>query len=279
MVIAARGGTSTVLRAVATDTGAHVAIKIIDPADPDRARREIEALRRVAGTAGIIDLLGWGRLADGRTYLVSPFLSRGSLASETTRRGRYDPAAVITIGRQIGEALAAAHQHGVLHRDIKPSNIMIGDDGRYRLIDFGTARTSQADLTDQTDQTFSLTVMYSAPEVIDGARGDERSDVYSLGLTLYAVLRGEQPFEPAASVSLTRLVNEIAVTPLPNLATFGVPAPLADVIDRATAKDPGRRYQSAAEFVDALDRLGSTLSSPLRDADDHVGNRVHNFGP
>src|SRR5260370_5807061 len=163
--------------------------------------------------------------------------------------GRLDPARAFALDSEIADALAAAHRRGILHRDVKPQNILLGPDDRARLTDFGSARLdSQATMT----QTGGLvgTLAYAPPEMLAGERGDARSDVYALRITLY--------------YTLTRRSPDTGSPPRPPAPTAGgyhpralrpdVPAWLDDVIARATAALPAERFPSAASMGDALRR-------------------------
>ena len=129
---------------------------------------------------------------DERLYLVMPLLPDGSLADQLAS-GPLAPAAVVELGRGLADALAAAHEAGVLHRDVKPANVLRTPHGTYQLADFGVARF--VDATQTLGGLLLATVAYAAPEVLDGGPATAASDVYSLGATLHAALRGRPPFE------------------------------------------------------------------------------------
>jgi hypothetical protein len=171
------------------------------------------------------------------------------LQSRVASGGPLTVEQLVMVGCGIAEALAAAHRHGILHRDVKPQNILLAPDGRARLTDFGSARLDgQATVT----QTGGLvgTLAYMAPDVLAGGRGDARSDVYSLGMTLYFAATGALP--PGTSPHLPP-----APAPdgrHPRSARHDVPEWLDSIIARATAADPRDRFPAATLLAEALER-------------------------
>src|SRR5262249_16926646 len=151
-----------------------------------------------------------------------------------------------TLGVQLAAALAAVHAAGILHRDIKPANVMKDVAGRWVLADFGLGRRGDA-----AGATPSGTPMYMAPELLHGGGASERSDVCSLGLSLWFALAGRHPFDAA---SLAALEAAAARGPQPPLreSRADVPAPLAAAIERAIAPDAAARWGSARELEQAL---------------------------
>jgi serine/threonine protein kinase len=183
-----------------------------------------------------------------------PFVSGGTLGDRIRSDGPIPVGAVVVIGRKLAGALTAAHAAGVLHRDVKPDNVLVSSYGEPQLSDFGIAR-----LVDTTTFTPTAgapaTVAYTAPEVLAGERGDERSDVYSLGATLHACLSGAAPLvarvgEPLAALAI-RAIEEAP----PDLRELGVPRDVAATIEDAMAKDPRQRIGTAAELRERLERL------------------------
>ncbi|MCS6773669.1 MAG: serine/threonine-protein kinase [Anaerolineae bacterium] len=195
-------------------------------------------------------------LAEGEgepTYVVMEYLPRGSLQDEldalSTRRVAMPIAQALMIGIQISEALSFIHQKGIIHRDIKPHNILIGEIGGkpiYKLGDFGIALARDRTRVTQTGGFGPLSPIFASPEQILGYPPDQRSDIYSLGVTLWECLA-----RPAGRLEAVRFS---ASQPLPPLSSFRVdilPA-LQEAIARATASHPDQRFQSAAEFAAAL---------------------------
>jgi hypothetical protein len=162
--------------------------------------------------------------------------------------------AIATIGLQIARALEYAHGHEVLHRDVKPSNILLDRDGRALLIDFGLARArGQADLTESGE--LAGTLRYMAPERLTNRwTGDPRSDLYSLGLTLYELLTLRPAFDHADTTRLIRAISD--ETPArPRRLDRDIPRSLDLIVRKATAKEPVHRYQSATELKTDLARF------------------------
>jgi predicted Ser/Thr protein kinase len=246
-----RGGSSVVYRAHDRDLDGDVAIKLLVPPPAtaqvarERMRREVQAARTLshANIVAVHDFLEQAPWS----FIVMELVSGEDLQVAVREHGPLDPARAIALGREIADALAAAHRRGILHRDVKPQNILLGPDQRARLTDFGSARLdSQATMT----QTGGLvgTLAYAPPEMLAGERGDARSDVYALGITLYYALTGRLP--ERSSPQLPAAPSAAGYHPRalrPDLPTW-----LDDVIARATAPVPAQRFPSAASLADAL---------------------------
>ena len=174
-----------------------------------------------------------------RRWLVMEYVEGTTLAQLTRQHGRLSPDDAAPLLWQAADALDAAHAAGIVHRDVKPSNILVDRHGRVKLTDFGIARIA-------TDATLTHTGLitgspaYLAPEVARGERGDESSDVWSLGATIYSVLAGRPPYEVGDNVlsTLYQIVNDEP----PQLADAGWMAPL---LDATLVKDPSRRWSMA----------------------------------
>lgn len=182
-------------------------------------------------------------------------LVRGPTLREVLdKRGALPPVRAISIARQVADALAHAHDCGLVHRDVKPGNILLSDDGRVLVSDFGIAKAAEGDgdLTDVGEVVG--TAKYLSPEQVEGRDLDGRSDVYALGVVLYEMLCGRPPFDGPTSTStaLARLTTE----PLrPRQVRAGLSRELDDVVMKAMARRPDDRYASAAELCTALDGL------------------------
>lgn len=155
------------------------------------------------------------------------------------------------IGRHVAEALQHAHERGILHRDVKPANLLIDARGEVWVTDFGLAKVDGSDLTEAGDVVGTL--RYLPPEALEG-RADARSDVYSLGLTLYELLTLKCPFTAGPRSRLLRQISQAEIEPLPHVAPH-VPRDLATIVGKATQRDPRDRYQTAQQLADDLDRF------------------------
>ncbi len=158
---------------------------------------------------------------------------------------------VSRIGRQVAEALQYAHERGILHRDVKPANLLVDAQDNVWVTDFGLAKVDNADLTHRNDVVGTL--RYLAPEVLEG-RSDARSDVYSLGLTLYELLSLRHAFPAREHSELIRQVSAAEIVPLSEVAPY-VPRDLATIVGKATRRDPRDRFQTAQQLADDLDRF------------------------
>ncbi|HEU5315348.1 MAG TPA: serine/threonine-protein kinase, partial [Chloroflexota bacterium] len=196
----AEGGMGEIYAARDTTDGRAVLLKLpapallADPAARERFRREVAALRALdhPGIERLIDSDGDGR----RAYLALERTPGETLREVLRRRGALRADEAVGIVRRLAAALAYAHAHGVVHRDLKPENVVVGEDGRPVIVDFGAALVEGARRLTFSGLTGELgTPAYMAPEQARGERGGARSDVYALGVTLYELLTGHPPFE------------------------------------------------------------------------------------
>lgn len=196
-------------------------------------------------------------ISEGETEAIVMELIRGrTLRGFLDDRKVMDPSDAVDIGADVADALHAAHCGGVVHRDIKPANILLCDDDRVMVTDFGIAKVR--DDTDLTQTGIMLgSVKYLSPEQVESEPVDGRSDIYALGIVLYEALTGTPPFtgDTAASMALARLH---VVPPSPRQVLPSVPAALDQVVMRCLARDPADRYTTAAELRAAL--LGTRVS-------------------
>jgi serine/threonine protein kinase/tetratricopeptide (TPR) repeat protein len=260
------GGMGEVYRARDTRLEREVAIKVLPasarphPEARERFRREALALSRL-NHPNIEMVLDLGEDA-GVDFLVLELVPGESLAARVAR-GRVPEREAAEIGAQVAEALAEAHERGVMHRDLKPGNIMLTPKGRAKVLDFGLAKF-HATATDET-QTMGLTQVgtttgtpaYMAPEQLLGEPIDPRADLYSLGVVLYELTTGQRPFRAAM---MTALSNEILHGRLaaPRTIEPGLSARADAVILHAMERERARRYQTASEMAGELRRLAAT---------------------
>ena len=253
----ARGGFATVYRGWQPAFNRWVAVKYLagqhGSSPVYRFDQEARAVGSLSEHPHVVPVYDAGEIG-GFPYLVMPYLTGGSL-HDRIAAGPVGPDEALATGQAVADALAEAHRLGILHRDIKPANILFTAFGVPQLADFGVARLSDSTLT---GGLLAVTVSYAAPEVLSGERATHVSDVYSLGATLYAALRGAPPFGGAeGELAVAQAMRVVREEPAP-LTSFGVAGPIAAVVDRAMAKDPNERYGSAAEFRDALATVQTT---------------------
>ena len=239
-----------------------VAVKVLnESALSAAARRRFTAEANVtAGLAHrhIVQVFDAKVTSDGRPYIVMPYYPQPNLFVRA-RRAHFSVAEVLRIGIQIGSAVETSHRRGVLHRDIKPQNILTDSYGEPALTDFGIATTKGGDGAE------GLSVPWSPPEILYGTGpGDQRSDVYSLGATLWHLLVGRSPFEqPGGDNTTVALMGRIKSDPPPRTQRADVPDSLERLLRQAMAKDPAARPQSAMELIRGLQSIEQELRLPL----------------
>jgi beta-lactam-binding protein with PASTA domain len=248
------GGMADVYMAEDQQLGRRVALKVLhrrfaeDEQFVERFRREASSAAGLShpNVVAIFDRGEW----DG-TYYISMELVEGRTLKEIVReKGPAPPEAAVDLTLQILRAARYAHKHGVVHRDIKPHNVLIDHDGRVRVTDFGIARAGTSDIT-ETGSVMG-TAQYLSPEQAQGRPVDERADLYAIGIVLYELLTGQVPFDAEQPVTVAlKQVSELPVPPAELVPA--IPPAIDAVVMRALEKDPDRRYQSADEFIAALD--------------------------
>ena len=253
------GGMGTVYRALDTRLNRTVAIKFLSDEFDAPARRRFEREARLASSLNhphILQVFDVGD-ADGRQYLVTEFADGGTL-SEWARAEKRSWRQVVNLLTGIADALAAAHEAGILHRDVKPANILVTRSGYAKLADFGIAKLAEkappdAPTAAMTEQTRSGAIVgtpaYMSPEQASGQVLDARSDVFSFGIVAYELLAGHRPFRGKTNVELLKAILESDAEPLED-----VPVTLRLVVEKALEKDPADRYQSMRDLVVDLRR-------------------------
>jgi serine/threonine-protein kinase len=254
------GGTAWVYRAEHPGDGRQVAVKVLRPElslRPQAVSRflsEAEVINRIAHP-NIVEALDVGTTEDGVTYLVMELLTGRALSELVRCHGPVPLAHLLSIGRQLTDALGAAHHAGIIHRDLKPDNIYIvtrGDQTAFvKMLDFGMAKILRDAPTSHATAIGAVfgTPRYMSPEQCGGGTVDQRTDVYSLGLVLYLMATGQLPFADVPAGEL--LFKHQRVASLID-DTFGGPPELARVIERATDQRPAARFASMEDMDQAL---------------------------
>jgi serine/threonine-protein kinase len=258
------GGMGVVYRGVDLMMKRPIAVKLIRAGDGVELDEEIAGrfLREAKNTARlqhehIVEVFDLGRTEEGGLYFVMELLEGESLSARLRREGALSPETAVHIGRQICDALQAAHAAGIVHRDLKPANVMLltraGDPDFVKVLDFGVAKSYASDQETQLTHTGMLvgTIDYMAPEQIMGKPVDGRTDVYSLGVVLYKMLSGHAPFRDTGVPALIHAHLNTMPKPLIEVVP-GIPNELDRVVLRCLAKNPERRYESMAELGRAL---------------------------
>ena len=257
------GGMADVYCAEDLQLGRQVALKVMhsrfaeDPEFVERFRREA---RNAAGlnhqnVVSVYDRGEW----DGNYYIAMEFLDGRSLKQIVQQQGPLPPEQAIDLTVQVLRAARSAHRRGVIHRDLKPHNVLVDEEGRAKVTDFGIARAGASDMT----QTGSIlgTAQYLSPEQAQGHAVDATSDLYSIGIILYELLTGRVPFDGESAVSIAlKHVNEWPVPP--SALNPAVTPELEGVVLHALEKDPGRRFPDADAFIAALEHARASLHGP-----------------
>jgi eukaryotic-like serine/threonine-protein kinase len=251
----ARGGMGEIYRATDSTLGRAVAVKLLaarysrDDAIRQRFTREALAAARLSGEPHIVTIFDVGEQAD-RPFIVMEYLSGGSLEERIRATGPQEPGQALEWLEQAASALDAAHRHGVVHRDVKPANLLLDRNANVHVADFGIASAAGMDSLTMTGTVLG-TAGYLSPEQAQGERATPASDRYSLAVVAFELLSGQRPFD---SDSITAEATAHVSAPVPSISSVSgsLPEELDPVFQQAMAKDPARRFDSAAEFVAAI---------------------------
>ncbi|MER7277404.1 PASTA domain-containing protein [Dactylosporangium sp. NPDC000244] len=272
----AKGGMATVYTALDERLERIVALKIIHPAqsrDPlfvDRFTDEAKTIARLTHP-NVVAVYDQGT-HQGLPYLIMEYVRGHTLRELLAERRRLQPQEALAIMEQMLAAIAAAHRAGLVHRDVKPENVLVAEspgdqhnliDGVVKVADFGLARAVEAS-ADETGSHLMATVAYVAPELVTDGHADPRTDVYSAGIVLFEMLTGRVPYEADRPVEVAWQHVDRDV-PFPSRYVPGLPAPVDDLVARATRRDPGGRPTDAgamlAEVQAVRDDIGATPTS------------------
>ncbi len=261
----AQGGMATVYRAMDERLDRVVAIKVMsahlvgNDADVARFTREARSAAQL-NHSGIVQVFDQGR-HDGVVYLAMEYVPGWTLRDVLREHGALSPGRSLEIMGRIIEALAAAHRAGIVHWDVKPENVLISEDGRVKVADFGLARV--VDTHTQFSQTGMLfgTVAYLAPEQVERGISDARSDVYAAGVLLFEMLTGTKPFSGDSPVQVA-LQHVSSRVPAPSSRKPGLSPHLDRLIQQVTAREPKDRPADAGAFLTLLRGAQRELAYP-----------------
>jgi Tol biopolymer transport system component len=267
-----RGGMGEVYAAEDTKLNRIVALKVLaglTAADPERLSRFQREAKAIAALnhPNVVTIYSVED-ADGVAFLTMELVEGKALDALIPRRG-MTPAALLELAVPLTDAVSAAHQRGIVHRDLKPSNIMVGKDGRLKVLDFGLAKLTQETVGEAAAEIATVanltaqhgvigTAAYMSPEQAEGRAVDHRSDIFSLGILLYEMATGTRPFKGESAMAILSAIIKDAPAPAVDV-NAGVPLELDRVIRRCLTKDPSRRYQSAADLQHDLDDLAHAI--------------------
>jgi len=272
-----KGGMGEVF--VAEDARLHrrVALKVLpqilasDPGARERFEREAQAVAAL-NHPNIVTIHSVEEHG-GRLFLTMELVD-GRPLSDTIPKGGMPLDRLLRIGIEVADAMSAAQQRGITHRDVKPANIMLTASGRVKVLDFGLAKIRDAEAARATDDLTRMssrsdltgegkiigTVAYMSPEQAEGKPVDPRSDIFSLGVVLHEMATGERPFKGDTNVSIISAILKDTPAPITD-SNPNLPADLARIIRRCLAKDPDRRYQTAADLRNELEELRQDTAS------------------
>jgi beta-lactam-binding protein with PASTA domain/predicted Ser/Thr protein kinase len=262
------GGMADVWLAEDAQLGRRVAIKLLHrrfAADEQFAERFRREASHAAGLqhpniVAVYDRGEW----DGTWYIAMEYVEGPTLKEIVRERGALPPELAIDVVVQILRAARYAHKHGIVHRDLKPHNVILDEEGRVKVTDFGIARAGASEMTETG--AIMGTAQYLSPEQAQGLPVDARSDLYSIGVILYELLTGRVPFDAESAVTIA--LKHVSEPPIPPSELVpGIPPALEAVVLKAMAKDPADRYQDADAFIADLQAardapLAATVFAP-----------------
>lgn len=270
--VAGTGGVGTVYKARSKKLNRTVAIKAINPSlsetfDAQRFEREARSISKLQHP-NVLSIIDFGSMQDGRQYLVSEWIEGLSLAEYIKRHGVLSARTAEEVFCALLDGLSHAHTRHIIHRDIKPGNIMLGKTGLgwvVKLIDFGASKDTATDQSTTRIEDMAFSPYYVSPERVGGAACDARSDLYSLGCTMFEALTGRPPFTGKAMMVAMRHQSEAPpkLSDVSNAMEF--PEYLEEFVSKLLAKNPAERFQNAQEAKAALEeraRSGTGTTGP-----------------
>ena len=264
----ARGGMASVYEAIDLRLDRTVAVKIMHPGlgdDDEFAARFVREARAAARLShpNVVAVYDQGD-DDGTVFLAMELIPGHTLRDTIGKESPMSPARALALLEPVVSALAAAHRAGLIHRDVKPENVLIADDGRVKVADFGLAKAVSADTQHTaTGGVLIGTVSYVAPELVVEGRSDARADVYAVGVILYELLTGHKPHEGETPIQVAyKHVHEDV--PPPSGLVPGIPAYVDALVARATARDREQRPADAGVLLHHLRRVNQALTEGVR---------------
>ena len=262
-----RGGMGVVYLAEDTRLARPVTLKVLHPKDTaDETRRERLRLEARAAAAlvhpNVAAVYALEEIS-GLLFIVSEYVPGRTARERLDAGGPLPVGEALDVAFQVARGLGAAHQRGIIHRDLKPENILVGESGAVRILDFGIARTITSEPERQRLTAAGVMVGtpgYMAPEQLEGAAGDVRSDLFALGTVLYELVSGANPFQGKTASSTAARVMTVDPAPLASLNPLSPPA-LDAIVTRCLKKNPGERYAAAAEVAGDLEALARAIAS------------------
>ena len=260
----ARGGMATVYLATDLRLERRVAVKVMHghlADDSQFKQRFIQEARSAARLAhpNVVNVFDQGQ-DDDSAYLVMEYLPGITLRDLLQEHGALTPEQTIDITEAVLSGLAAAHKAGIVHRDLKPENELLADDGRIKIGDFGLARAASANTA--TGAALLGTIAYLSPELVTRGIADTRSDIYAVGIMMYEMLTGEQPYKGEQPMQIAYQHANDTVPP-PSNVNDQVPAELDELVLWATARDPEERPRDARVMLDQVRDTETLLTTAL----------------
>ncbi|MDP2774157.1 MAG: Stk1 family PASTA domain-containing Ser/Thr kinase [Nocardioides sp.] len=265
----ARGGMASVYEATDTRLERTVAVKIMHAGlgdDDEFAARFVREARAAARLShpNVVSVYDQGD-EHGTVFLAMELVSGHTLRDTITKESPMSPLRALALLEPVLSALASAHRAGLIHRDVKPENVLIADDGRIKVADFGLAKAVSADTQHTATKGVLIgTVSYLAPELVVEGRADARADVYAAGVLLYELLTGKKPHEGESPIQVAYKHVHHDVPP-PSALVPDIPPYVDALVARATAREPGLRPADAAVLLHQVHRVSHALANGVRD--------------